>query len=254
MKKEYKDLLIIFIALLIFAAGWWLALPSATWRYKLTVNVETPEGMKSGSTVREVHVQDFFIQLPESHPSHDLKGEAVVVDLGKRGVLFAPMDTNDYMTVYNVFPMEPGGGGGATRKGFIYYTFLKAGPKDLTPEQYPRLITFKDITDPRTVELVFDAGYEKRHVDEGNGRGHSVNEFVIRSNNFEKLFGKGVKLHSITIEMTDEAVTWGIEKWLPWLNEYRGKLLDGSSYHTIDTPFPLANNLGAGSFSTGENK
>ncbi len=193
-------------------------LTAGSWHYKITVNVETPEGMKSGFAVRKVTVSDhLYSYLPEaSRSSVRFEGEAVAVDLGARGVLFAPMNTDDYNIVFKAFPKE----GALTWKGINYYRFLKAGPKELTPEQYPRLVRFKDMTDPKTVELVLDAGMEDRKIYEGNGISSTISEYVVRSDNFEKLFGKGVKLHSITIEMTGEKVTQDIENKLPWVRGY----------------------------------
>ena len=77
------------------AIAWNIAYPSATWRYKMTVTVETPEGIKTGSAVREVHVRTEPDILPEAATMHfSVKGEAVVVDLGHGKYLFAVMDAD----------------------------------------------------------------------------------------------------------------------------------------------------------------
>jgi hypothetical protein len=81
--------------------------PSATLRYKVTVEIETPEGIKTGSAVREVFIQR-QPELPESGPDIKPKGEAVVIDLGKRGVVFALTSFDDYRTIFKVFPGPPG--------------------------------------------------------------------------------------------------------------------------------------------------
>lgn len=63
--------------------------PSGSWRYKMSVVVETPEGEITGSAVREMGNSTPLIQLPDVGNPAGVRGEAVVVDLGARGVLFA---------------------------------------------------------------------------------------------------------------------------------------------------------------------
>ncbi|HTK84182.1 MAG TPA: hypothetical protein VL625_03765 [Patescibacteria group bacterium] len=60
---------------------------AASGRYKITVTVETPEGLKTGSAVREIYAKSGGpTMLAEASSGHvDATGEAVVVDLGKRG-------------------------------------------------------------------------------------------------------------------------------------------------------------------------
>jgi len=70
-----------------------------SWNYKLTLVVETPEGQVVGSAVRKVSAQrdPVILQwIPASGYGHaGVKGEAVVVDLGQRGVLFALLTGSD---------------------------------------------------------------------------------------------------------------------------------------------------------------
>ncbi|MCL8018139.1 hypothetical protein, partial [Streptomyces sp. AS02] len=60
-------------------------------------------------------------------------------------------------------------------------------------------------------------------------------------------------LKDITIEMTDEPVTWEMSRHIPWLADYYNKRLDGQRFGTATTDHKLANSLSSGSFSTGEN-
>ena len=51
--------ILIGLGVLVVLAGavvtWWTyEFPSATWRYKITVEVETPEGLKTGTAVRQL--------------------------------------------------------------------------------------------------------------------------------------------------------------------------------------------------------
>jgi|AntRauTorcE11897_2_1112592.scaffolds.fasta_scaffold02754_1 hypothetical protein len=86
------------------------------YHYKVIVSVETPEGIVTGSAVREVSFSD-GIRLSESGPSIRPKGEAVVVDLGDRGVLFALTSFDDYRKVFATFPGPPG----LTPEGIDFY-------------------------------------------------------------------------------------------------------------------------------------
>ena len=60
-----------------------------TYRYRMTVEVETPEGLRSGSTVIEVKNGSG----PTGGVGSSVRGEAVAVDLGARGILFALLRT-----------------------------------------------------------------------------------------------------------------------------------------------------------------
>lgn len=85
----------------------------------------------------------------------------------------------------------------------------------------------------------------------GDMPSHSGNNSSVKTeDNFEKIYGSGVKLKSITIEMTDDPVTNKINRYLPWLDKYKDQLLDGQRIHTINSDNKLANSLSAGSFTT----
>lgn len=179
---------------------------SHTWRYKMTVTVETPEGEVSGSAVREMSNSTPLVSLPDVGNPASVKGEAVVVDLGERGVLFALIshhsDNEFYAAFRHLWPR-----GGATPEGIEFYTNMPVGTKGrLPPEQwpgYPKLVTFTDMDDPKSVTLV----QEWTAGDEG---------MVLEANHMEELFGQGVKLKGITLEITDAPVTWGaVDEYLP---------------------------------------
>ncbi len=220
-----KKLGIIALILLGIYGFWKMSYPSGTFRYRLTLVVDDNGKQVIASSVRQVTVRDGPRLTPESNPTTTLHGEAVVVDLGEKGVFFALLRSKDsvdygYNIVYDAFPNL----GGTTPKGIRAYSNLKA-KKELSFDKIPMLVRFRNINDPKTVELV-------------------------DPNDLEKTFGKGVKLVSATLEMTDENVTTGVEKWLPWIGEYRNKLFDGNTIMTGDAKNRLANDLGTGAFST----
>ena len=190
------------VALLIaLLTGWWrYEFPSATWRYKMTVTVETPEGLKTGYAVREVH-QYTDIKIGDAGGGKaGAIGEAVVVDLGKRGVLFLLL-SEDYAhnVVFHVFPFN----GANTPEGMKYYSSLKNVQKSIR-NYLPTMVTFKDLNNPMTVR-------------------------AVDADNLEKVFGEGVHLKDALIEMTDEPVSWTIYNYLPWLESLNGDYLDGKT-------------------------
>lgn len=149
---------IIAIIVLAVAVWWQVSFPSGSWRYKMTVTVETPEGVKTGFAVREVTVISVPQLTPEMKPTVKLKGEAVVVDLGKRGLLFALLKGNKLgesharNLPFYAFPYEKGG---TTKSGIRHYSRLKAVSAELEPELYPTFVHFRDLQ--THTETLYDA-------------------------------------------------------------------------------------------------
>lgn len=70
--------------------------PTCTFRYKLTAEVMTPDGLKSGSSVIEVSYENNSFPLPDARGRYDtLLGEATYVDLGSGKNLFVTLGTLD---------------------------------------------------------------------------------------------------------------------------------------------------------------
>lgn len=233
----------VFGALVLLAVtGWNLMFPSGTWRYKVTVTIQTPEGLKTGYAVREMHVVHVPNILPEVHSSIDIRGEAVVIDLGKRGVVYAVMGTDEQYTLFNAFLLD----GATTPSGIRYYKSLKPGTSvSLDWKHRPMLVTFKNPADPQTVESVY-------HVTTKISPPHDDSDYVV-SDTLEKTFGVGVHLKDVTVEITDERVTENIKKKLIWLNELQQtkSRLSGNNSIAITTN-NLSDNLASGSFNRGK--
>src|SRR3954447_18152043 len=69
--------------------------PTYSYRYRLTINIETDGRLHSGSGVVEVTWYAHF--LPELVSfSPELRGEAALVDLGPRGVVVATLLAKDW--------------------------------------------------------------------------------------------------------------------------------------------------------------
>lgn len=224
--------------------AWSIAYPSGTWRYKLTVEIETPEGIKTGSAVREVHAESGPQILPDANPVYTtMRGESVVVDLGARGQVFALLKTyrdgidGGFLIINRAYPFT-----GDPIARVRYYDTLLTDPVTLTAELYPMLVRFRDPQDPRTVENLLDISA----CPEPNP--HPM-RFCLKNDHFAEAFGDGVKLKSVTIALTDQPVTTGVvERYLPWIATIKSNI-DGTS---ITTSRELSNNLDWGAFSRGK--
>ena len=171
----------------------------------MTVIVETPEGIKAGSTIREISFHTELRILPQQGGTYYAvsKGEAVAIDLGDKGKVFAIMR---------------GGWGGVDYGHRIALDALRldigqnANTKAvLKPEQYPTFIWFRDIRDPTSAVNAF-------HVEFYDTRDQKQNFLGRKSrieNRFEELFGNGVRIKEVTVEATDAPVTWGVSEVLP---------------------------------------
>lgn len=177
-------------------------------RYRVTVEIETPEGIKTGSAVREVGAYTEPSILPDQGgTSYNItKGEAVVIDLGQRGVVFALLgDEQEARLVSRALRLE----------GKLSF--------QLKPSEYPQFVYFKDMTDPKTVAplLQFDMCPDERGIPR--------NLRCIKNDMFAQTFGDGVNLVSVGIESTPDTVSLGaVEAFLTWLpNVGMGNLAGG---------------------------
>ena len=197
--------------------------PDAEWHRKITVIVDTPLGEVRGSSVHAESVTadntPRWLRLPEAGGAGiSFQGEAVVVDLGQGRYLFALLKGPD--TVLTLYPHP---------KDFVEAAKLvprTKGVKILSSADYPMLVTFDNIADPKSVKLVDPS-------------------------KFEASFGTGYALKSITLEITDDKVTEGkVRTIIPWISDFRNKLLDGDTVMWGGDRHTLANSLGMGSFDS----
>ncbi len=203
---------------------WWF------WHQKLTVEVQTPDGVKSASSVSAVRWE----RVPEWFHIGDsgggpgagfLKGEAVVLQLDEGKYLFALLKGDLARMAIHVFAEPPLKAYNRQAYGPVLDRLPGlAETRILTPKQYPLLVTFRNINDPASVKQVDPA-------------------------DLAATFGPGYSLTSITMSITDEPMTKGkVEDVLGWLENFRAIHLDGSRYATIDADNRFANSLSAGSF------
>ena len=223
MKPIIKRL--IFILLTVVAVvflGWaietTLFVHDRTVRSRLTLAVETPEGVRTGSSVTEQTVTFGPFQLRSGSGQWGigsfLTGEGVVVDLGQRGLLVATMVAPDWIRSrgwgggggYSVVPFfgsvihisnPPDGLSDAERYMVHLDEVKRQKPKaDISLKELPVLVRFGDPNDTTSMSLVDPS-------------------------NLADAFGLGVKLKTATVEVTDDQMTHSIEDHLPWLKQNR---------------------------------
>jgi hypothetical protein len=207
---------------------------SESYRYKLTLAVNTPDGVKRGSSVVEVLFRD--VSIPERGTMHRLRGQALYLDLGPgarplialltsrlhptnepvvviggravRWTTDAGPDTRLMCRIYGLAPSDD-------YMDDVPHIARLHGPHRITPNDLPDLVTFADIDNPKTV-------------------------IEVDRNNLQATLGSGVSWNEITLESTDEPITTGIRAKLPWIPAYRHRMLDGDSWYHKHT---LANTL-----------
>ena len=195
-------------------------------RYRLTVEVDTPQGLRTGSSVIEVTAGEVGTTLGGANS--EARGEAVAVDLPGGQTLFALMkgDAETYnfpaQVMYLVTPFErgdkPKGFGPlleavrANRKVNVVKR-MRPGVFQVDPpfSAYPMMVRFRDIADPKTVERV-------------------------DPHNLAASFGDGVKLRRITVQMTEEPVTRSLSRRLPWLNNLKQFRTDPNNVFSSTLP------------------
>lgn len=222
-KRLIKFLLLIPIGAVLLigmiAAYFYFAYPTNSFRYATIVSITTPEGLVMGDAVREITVRHSPSILPEAPPDHaDYKGQAVFIDLGQQGNLFALMSDGRrgpdyaYSVVYDAFKA----GSSVSEIDRLGSKAMKGKQVFLTPDMYPTFVHFKDLNDPSTIEIVYSLEPDQRGYKE--------------IDNFQKIFGQGVYIHDIKLRITDEPVSWKLGRILEWLPQYIDKQFDGRDH------------------------
>ncbi len=178
------------------------------WHQKLTISVETPEGIRTASGVTAVVMTDttkMWVPPEGRRVTYKVTGEALVMEVANGKFLFVLLKglPNAPKVFLPDIPREEAGPRIATLRE----------TRELTPKQYPLLVTFDDIADPTSVKRVDPA-------------------------NLEASFGPGYRVKSIAMSITDESVIEGrIQKMLGWLGPYPEPKLSPATGRTTDIPF-----------------
>ncbi len=185
------------LVLVALAIYWIFSLwgPEYQWRQKLIVTVETPEGLKTGSAVTEVAVYHNRFFKDGAEWQTNLRGEAVVVDLGANKFLFVLLGTADEPQQMNRLAQKVIFGQNTPRTGEEMYERIEAtqGVMIVPQSLYPVFVTFENLNDPASVKLVFPEA-------------------------LNTTFGIGYKLRSVQFEVTEDVqTTLSVKALLGWL-------------------------------------
>jgi len=197
-----------------------------SYRFKMTVVVETPQGLKTGSSVMQVTAYKTAALTPEEKQGGGgLSGQAVVVDLpdGPLFVLLKMPRGGDGLGAAVTLALLP-----ETLRGNVdaYVTAVKTlggwfadYKAELPRKDWPMMVRFRNINDPKSVE---------------------------------KLDPKAVGVKRILVETTNDPITIDIEKRMPdWFGRLiRDRVQFSGKPSNIIMSNDLADNLGPGDFGT----
>jgi len=174
-------------------------------RYRLTAEVETPEGVRSGSSVIET-IWDRGLS------GATVKGEAVAVDLPDGQTLFILLRTasnpdwaggvpgidppNDPKPPMNADEREAEAGRQVAwirANRDVHYLWGGRVPKEQA-QYLPYMVRFRDVKNPKSIGMVMP-------------------------NDLAKTFGRGYTLKSLTVQVSNEQIKYSIERRLPWLTD-----------------------------------
>lgn len=223
MKKGCLVALGIPVGLVILVVAlFWLNFYSIHVRYRLTVEVQDGDQVKTGSSVIDVAYSiqpDQAVNLGGRDTRAIAVGYAPTVDLGEKGLLFltfgnAPLgpEYHDGRSRNQQFscPLEdigclpfaayfrPGTGFGpySQEKEALDQLLRQSGPRDVPFVMLPELVRFRDINDPQT-------------------------RVRVSPYDLAKSFGPGVSLKRVVLQLTYDPVTPPPQYWPQWLNVRR---------------------------------
>lgn len=173
-------------------------------KYRLTIEVDTPDGVRSAAGVISVHPNRSY-----GHGgSNRVRGDAVLVDLGRgRNVvaLLAHADKTVDLEDINFVALRAFNAAG--QKAMFRQMSRLTGSVPVKAGLMPVLATFADSGDPTTMR-------------------------VVRPDDFEGALGKDIRLRGMTVEIVPnglwpidfggalgEPVTRGIVAKMPWINQ-----------------------------------
>lgn len=212
-------------------------------RYRMTVEVDTPQGSISGSSVIEVSGRTRPAWFPGSPggSTSGFRGEAVTVEMPNGELMFALLYSENNQ-------MDAG-------------DFLGIAFEERLKKEYERRISANDT--PGFVETLekmksWDGAIEVLPLIDKNGRAFVNNKWVagvssypimvrfddienpksikeVDPGNLAEIYGKGIALKRITITITNDAVTDGIEAKLNWLSGYYNRQFNGNRYQDFQS-------------------
>ncbi|WP_407167340.1 hypothetical protein [Bradyrhizobium sp. ORS 111] len=197
-----RFLLVTLIVLVAAFATYKFFYPSYTYRYRLTVNIETDGKLHSGSSVVEVvwhaHVLPELVSF-----SPELRGQAALVDLGEHGVVVATLTADDWgwhnsNAGWGALWLVPRAFGVRDSNEGLSKLVNLHGKRELALDNLPRLLWLSNPRDPTTAKTI------------------SIDD--IPSD-----FGSSAKFAGASVEITSDPLVANIREALPWITSLEGK-------------------------------
>ncbi|GEC15549.1 hypothetical protein [Nitrobacter winogradskyi] len=221
-----KTLGILLALIVVGIIAYKVAYPTTVYRFRITVNVDTPRGLKTGSSVLEVRHRTYpaWTTLGNNTGASTLTGEAVFVDLGSnpdgRPLNVVALLAQGQRAQHVDFDLLPGMTFVSHWKGKYKHfgtprevSELPVGTRaEVQSNLIPTLVSFSNPSDPNTAR-------------------------VVSPSDFESVFGSGTRLRNVEIEIVSpgtwpltligfsgEPVTRELEKKLTWISHVTGYL------------------------------
>lgn len=190
--------------------------PDASYRYKLTVTVDTPDGAKIGSNV--VQIDYYNVSFPMSGESHHVYGQALYLDTGAKPLVVLLsrakfsggnhwMEDDPVAVVARLCLGKEDGVSSFIESAKQFGSCQGVYPLEF--DDMPDMVTFDDPKDPNT--------------------GRPVNP-----RNPAEALGPGVSLRSVTIQITNESITKEVDEQLPWVRNWGGRIALNNSERLHD--------------------
>jgi hypothetical protein len=181
------------LAVLALVTWYKLTFPSYIFHYRLTVQVEVDGEVKEASGVIGIH----WLDTPDWPNAVTFKycafGQALLVDLGGYGVLFVPLSASEEREGLDAKRL-PFGQQVPRTPDVIERAINVRGPSQVAPHNLPQFIWQPQLNDPSSA-------------------------VVVTAEQFAEVISPNVRLVRIWTEITDEPVSTGLEKEVPWIGE-----------------------------------
>src|SRR6266568_2143923 len=182
---------------------------TASYRYKLTLSLDTPDGVKTGFNV--VEIDYWTVVIPARGEASRARGQGIFIGLGSGRrplVVLLTHNRRAHESGYEAIWQGTSPTGIVAKKCLNVTSADKwsdvasrfricRGVYSLTTAELPDLVTFSDLNDPKSLMLV-------------------------APNNLIATLGPGISWRSMTIQIVDEPLTKGIDEHLPWVRNHKG--------------------------------
>lgn len=169
---------------------------TTVWKQLLSVTVETPDGPVSARSVVRVSFTPAVKAFgPMDGDRWRATGEALALEVINGRWLFVLLPHQDTMLARAASASL-----GIERD--VSRILAQRQPAAVPPRHYPMMVTFTDLSDPETMVWV-------------------------DPNAMSLVFGDGVRLGSVTVQRTDDAVTEGVvQALIPWICNLKGQNIE----------------------------